>query len=434
MSKRIAVIGSGISGLGAAYALAPHHQVTLFEKNPVPGGHAATVDIDYDGEPVTVDTGFIVYNEPRYPNLVALFGELGVPTEASCMSFAASFSDGSFEWSVQNPRQFLGQGLSLLRPRFLRLMWEVVRFNRLALRELAAAAPFPGSLGAFVETHRFSDGFREAYIYPMAGAIWSMPPAAVVDFPLVPLLRFFDNHRLLQLRQWDWRTVTGGSRVYVERLLAAIRVDLRLATPVLRVRRRPGGAEVIGADGGREVFDEVVIASHSDQALAMLADPDEDERRILGAIGYRENAVYLHRDASHMPRRRELWASWNAVAPDRPESRDEVAVTYWMNRLQNLDPAKPLFITLNPQRPPREEDTFGTYSYAHPQYDAAAIRAQGELDTIQGRRHTWYCGAWCSHGFHEDGLSAGLAVAEALGGRVSWRTPPHLPEPGRRAA
>lgn len=422
---RVAVIGTGISGLGAAYALHGSHELVLYERRARIGGHSATVTVDYDGVEIPVDTGFIVYNEPNYPNLTALFAELGVATEPSDMSFGVSLEDGALEWSGDGLGALFAQRRNLVRPRFWRMLAEIVRFNRLARAALARGEASEESLGAFLERHRFSDALREDYLYPMAGAIWSTPQGRVADFPAASLMRFFDNHRLLHLRQRDWRTVTGGSRRYVEALTRPFRERIRTACPVVSVTRTPaGGVAVRDADGGREVFDRAILACHADQALAILADADERERSILSAIRYLPNAVYLHRDRRLMPRAERVWSAWNALRPAGQPVDRAMVVSYYMNRLQNIDRKTPLFVSLNPPEPPRPELTFGTYAYDHPQYDAAAIAAQRRLGEIQGVRGIHFAGAWCGYGFHEDGLAAGLRAAEALGGGVSWRPAP----------
>ncbi len=431
---RIAIIGTGISGLGAAYALHGSHEIAVYERRERIGGHSATVTVDYDGRTIPVDTGFIVYNEANYPNLTALFDELAVPTEPSDMSLSVCLDDGALEWSGDGLSALFAQKRNLVRPRFWRMLAEIVRFNRLARQALRDGSLGEVTTADFLARHGFSPVLAEDYLYPMAGAIWSTPQGRVGDFPAATLIRFFDNHRLLHLRQRDWRTVSGGSRAYVERLVAPFRARIRTATPVTAVTRRPDGVLVADARGGEEHFDAVVIAAHSDQALAMLADADGDERAILSAIRYLPNDVWLHRDPRLMPRRRRTWASWNAMRPVGAPADGAMVVSYSMNRLQNIDHAMPLFVTLNPAGPPREDLVFGRFTYDHPQYDAAAVAAQARLPEIQGRRRTFFCGAWCGYGFHEDGLAAGLAAAEALGGRVSWRPAPDAPLPFEAAA
>lgn len=419
---RIAVIGSGIAGNSAAWALSERHDVTLYEKRARPGGHSATVDIDYDGTRLAVDTGFIVYNELNYPNLTALFDHLGVASEASDMSFSFSLDGGVREWSGSSLGTIFGQRRNMVSPRFLWMLREILRFNRLCVLDRACGDLVGLSLGDYLQRRKFSPGFASDYLLPMGAAIWSTPPAHMLEFPAENFVAFFENHRLVNHDRPVWRTVTGGSRSYVERLLSPLQGRVRLATPVAEVTRRKGRVHVRDTSGQEDVFDHVVLASHTDQTLAMLADATPEERNILGAIRYRPNQVYLHRDRALMPRRRRVWASWNYIASSDPGApyRD-ASVSYWMNRLQNLPGDKPVFVSLNPLVPPRDDLTFGAFEYDHPQFDAAAIAAQKALGQIQGDRNTWFCGAWCGHGFHEDGLVAGLSVAEAIGCDIPWR-------------
>jgi len=417
-SLDIAVVGSGISGLAAAWLLAQRHRVTLYESDARLGGHSHTVDVGVRGAPVAVDTGFIVYNEPAYPNLTALFAHLGVATQASEMSFAVSLDDGALEYSGSDLRGLFAQRGNLVNLRFWSMLRDLVRFYRNAPRDAARAGLMP--LDDYLDANGYGRAFREDHLYPMAAAIWSTPAAQVGRYPTEAFVRFCENHHLLTLSERPaWRTVTGGSREYVRRLGAALGGRVRTSSAVLSVRRDARGASVASAGGGEERYDDVVIATHADQALRLLADASDDERRLLGAFAYSANRAVLHGDPALMPRRRAVWSSWNYGADRRRP--DALCVTYWMNRLQAIDDGVPLFLTLNPGREPRPELVHRTESYAHPLFDANAIRAQGELWSLQGRRRTWFCGAYFGAGFHEDGLQAGLAVAEALGGvRRPW--------------
>ena len=422
---RIAIIGSGIAGNAVAYALATstRNDVVVYEREPRPGGHSATVDIDYDGTRIAVDTGFIVYNESNYPNLTALFAHLGVATQPSDMSFAVSARGGEFEWSGRTSKVVDGlfaQRRNAVSPAYLRMLLEVVRFNRQAMIDRRDKALEGLSLGAYLERGRYSQKFRTDYLLPMGAAIWSMSPAAMLSFPAESFVAFFENHHLLTWNRPVWRTVTGGSREYVAALVKPFAASLRTGSPVVAVRRTDAGVDITDSGGATDSFDHVVFAAHSDQTLAMLADADADEQSILGGVGYRDNAVYLHRDPSLMPRRKRAWAAWNVMQADDPQA--DLCVTYWMNALQGIDVARPVFVTLNPPRPPDPALTFGRFTYAHPQYDRSALVAQRRLHEIQGRRNAWFCGAWTRHGFHEDGLDSGIAVAEALGARLPWRT------------
>jgi predicted NAD/FAD-binding protein len=435
---RIAVIGSGISGNACAWALAARHDVILYEKDHHSGGHSATVDVDYDGTIIPVDTGFIVYNDLNYPNLVALFRHLEVETIASDMSFAVSVGEGLMEWSGASIASVFAQKRNLFRPRFVGMIRDILRFNRECVVDLDAGRLGALSLGEYIAQKGYGKGFRDDYIVPMGAAIWSTPDADLLDFPAASFVRFFRNHRLVSADRPQWRTVARGSREYVQRLIAPLKAAgrVRLDTKVVAVERSAGHVIVRTADGEAERFDHVVFASHADQSLAMLTDATDDERAILGAVRYLPNRVLLHRDASLMPKRRSVWAAWNYLRRSGYTDRSPVAVTYWMNKLQAIDAAKPLFITLNPAVDPDESLVFGRYEYDHPQFDAAAIEAQRRLPEIQGGNRSWFCGAWTGYGFHEDGLKSGLDVAERLGGHIPWR--PHkdlplAPEPAEAA-
>lgn len=426
---RIAVIGSGVAGLSAAWLMRAVHDVTVFEQDARLGGHANTVAIDYDGVPVSVDTGFIVYNERNYPNLVHLFEHLGVATEASQMTFSVSADDGRLEYEG-SLRGMLAQPGNLMDRRYWRMMADIMRFFSGAARLLKQPGEGP-TLGEWLTRERYGDGFIYDHLLPMGAAIWSCPVQTMLAFPAKSFIRFFDNHQLLNLvDRPQWRTVSGGSRRYVERLASALSGRIRLTAPVCRVTPGPSGVTVETADGSAEVFDQVVFGTHGDQALRLIADLTDGESRILGAFRYQANTAVLHRDPSMMPRRRAAWAAWNYQA-DRSERSDRrVALTYWMNRLQNLDPARPLFVSMNPLREPGPGLVFARFSYEHPVFDAAAVSAQDGLPSIQGRRGLWFCGSYCGWGFHEDGLKAAIAVGRSLGAEPPW--PCGVPSADRR--
>ncbi len=425
---RVAIVGAGIAGNAAARLLSERYDIIVFESESRIGGHSATVDIDYDGTPIAVDTGFIVYNTLNYPNLTAMFDYLGVETQASDMSFSVSIGNGEFEWVGRTHEVLNGlfaQRRNIVNPRYLGMLLEILRFQKSARNDLASGRLAGLSLGDYIARERFSAYFRDRYIVPMGAAIWSTPAERMLDFPAENFVAFFENHKLLHWERPVWRTVTGGSRQYVEKLTAPIRDRYRLSSPVVAIARDAFGVSVTTADGATERFDHVVVAAHSDEALAMLSDPTEDERSILSAVGYRPNAVYLHRDPRLMPKRREAWAAWNFLrASDRSEG--DVCVSYSMQHLQGIDPAKPLFVTLNPPEPPRADLVFGVYNYSHPQYDAAAFAAQKRLKAVNGQNRTWFAGAWTGYGFHEDGLSSGMAAAEGLGATIPWRATDHV--------
>lgn len=411
--RRIAVIGAGISGLGAAYFLAPHHDVTLFEAAPRLGGHARTVTAGRRGDQ-PVDTGFIVFNRATYPRLTALFETLEVPVADSRMSFAASFDGGRVEYALSDLNGLLGRRRNAADPRFWRMMRDILRFNA---RAETLARDETLTIGELMRALGLGRWFRDRYLLPFSGAIWSTPTRDILDFPAAALVRFFRNHALLGVTgQHPWYTVRGGSIEYVRRLEAALLargVTIRTSAPVTAMRRVGGGVDVAAAGGGLEAFDAVVLASHPDQSLAMLADADARERRALGAIRYQPNRAVLHADPSLMPVRRRCWASWNytEAAGPMPEA---ISLTYWMNSLQPIPQDDPLFVTLNPVRPIDPALIHDETSFAHPVYDHAALAAQAEIAGFNGARNTWFCGAWMRNGFHEDGLASAIAVADAL--------------------
>lgn len=412
-SRKIAVIGAGISGMGAAERLAARHHVTLFEAEPRLGGHARTVMAGKRGDQ-PVDTGFIVFNHATYPHLTAMFERIDVPVVPSNMSFGASFRDGAFEYGLQGARSYFAQPARALDPRHWMLLRDIFRFNAGAL----AASEEPGlTIGALIEKMRLGRSFRDYYLTPFSGAIWSTPVEKILDFPAQALVQFFKNHGLLAYdEQHQWFTVEGGSRAYVTRLEAAMRaagVEIRLGVPVAGIRRTGDGVELRARGSDWERFDELVLATHSDDSLALLSDADEVERADLGAIAYQPNDITLHADARLMPRRRAVWSSWNYTEA-RARRAGQIDLTYWMNSLQPIPESDPHFVTLNTTRPIREELIYDQVTLRHPVYDLAAMAAQGRVRAGNGRRHTWFCGAWLRHGFHEDGLWSGLEVAEAI--------------------
>lgn len=440
---RVAVVGTGIAGNAAAFALSQKHQVTVYERELRPGGHSHTVEVDYDGRRIAVDTGFIVYNELNYPQLTALFEHLGVATRPTRMSFSVSANGGALEWMGGGQR--LGETLdgvfaqrsNLLSIPFLRMLRDVVRFNRFCLEDRAAGRLAGLSLGDYLTARGFSERLTRDYLVPMGAAIWSTPADRMLEFPAENFVAFFDNHRLLHDERPVWRTVEGGSRCYVEKLTAPFRDRIRYGAAVIAIERSRTGVTVTDSLGHRDVYDQVVIAAHCDQAVAMLKDASADERQVLGAIRYRSNAVYLHRDPRLMPKRRRAWAAWNFLRDNgRGEAGGDVAITYWMNALQGIDLACPLFVSLNPPFEPQQHLTFARFTCEHPQFDRAAFDAQARLDDIQGVNRAWFCGAWTGYGFHEDGLRSGLAIADRLGAEILWRrTPvPFAPSPYAEAA
>ncbi|NSZ65948.1 NAD(P)/FAD-dependent oxidoreductase [Agrobacterium tumefaciens] len=412
--RNIAVIGTGISGLSAAWLLSKRHDVTVFEAADRVGGHSNTVTFKTEQGAVSVDTGFIVYNEVTYPNLTALFKTLGVTTAASDMSFAVSLDDGGFEYSGGSGFGLLAQKRNAFRPRFWAMLADLLRFYRNAPRDLPMMGDM--SLDEYLSQNNYGDAFRNDHLYPMAAAIWSTPAMEVGRYPAAHFVKFCSNHGLLLLRNRPvWRTVVGGSREYVKRLTAPFVDRIRLSTPVARIHRLADGVEIANTNGEFERFDDVVIATHADQALEMLTDATQAERRILGAFGYTKNRAVLHTDSSFMPRRRAAWSSWNYVADTRIET-GQPSITYWMNKLQPLGEIPDTFVTLNPTREPEKGKIITEETYHHPVFDAGTEQMRQELWALQGLRNTWFCGAYFGSGFHEDGIQAGLAVAEDLGG------------------
>lgn len=423
---KIAIVGTGIAGHGAALSLsqtAHGHEIVLYEKDVRPGGHSATVDIDYVGRAISVDTGFIVYNELNYPNLKAMFQYLDVPTQASDMSFSVSADKGRFEWCGRDGAGVIGglfaQKSNAFSPSFLMMLLEIRRFQNKAIADSRNGTVGPGSLKDYLSRNGYSARLRDDYLVPMGAAIWSTSPRKMLEFPATSFIDFFDNHCLLQWDRPQWRTVTGGSRTYVQKLAARFGARLRTGTGAVAITRDADGVNILDSTGKTERFDHVVMAAHAPDSLAALADATVDERAILSACSYSPNDVWLHRDTSLMPVRKAAWASWNFLREGNDGDR-RVAVSYWMNKLQAIDDACPLFITLNPPHDPDPALTFGRFSYDHPQFDAPALAARLKLDSIQGMRRTWFCGAWTRHGFHEDGLTSGLDIARRLGSPAPW--------------
>jgi predicted NAD/FAD-binding protein len=415
--KRIAVVGAGISGMAAAYRLAQDHEVTLYESEGRIGGHARTRQAGPRGDQ-TVDTGFIVFNYATYPHLTALFAELDVPVTKSNMSWGASFRGGALEYGLADLDTIFAQRSNAVSPRFLRMIRDILRFNA---RAMEASSDPDLTIGGLIDRLGLSDGFRDLYLLPFSGAIWSTPTEKILDFPAAAMVRFFRNHGLLHhTGQHQWWTVQGGSIAYVSRLEQAMRragVTIRLNAPIAGVRRTPRGVELraFGAEWDRH--DEVVFATHSDDTLAMLADATPDEQRLLGAIAYQPNRITLHSDPSIMPRRRKVWSSWT-YTEGLQKSTDCIDLSYWMNSLQPWLTDGDIFITLNATRPIRADVTWDEVTMRHPVFDRAALAAQEELTLINGDNRTWFCGAWMRNGFHEDGIASAMNVVDAIRARV----------------
>ena len=413
--RRIAIVGGGISGLLAAAELRrAGHEITLFEAADYAGGHTNTIDVETESGTIGVDTGFIVLNDRNYPNFERVLSELGVRTQPASMSFGVSDSHGDFEWAARGPRGIFARPAHLADPKFIRMLADLVRFNREA-RELLDDDGSGPSLREFLTNGGYSEYFIERLIVPQAAAVWSADPQQMWSFPASFLARFFDNHGVLQLRNRPrWRTIRGGSKRYVEALTAPFADRIRLSSPVRRIEREPGGV-LIALDGSEERFDEVVVATHSDQALTMLAEPTDLERRLLGAFPYARNEAVLHTDTSIMPRRRAAWASWNYHLVDQPSGSS--TLTYDMNRLQSLETDEQYLVTLNRTDAIDPGKIIKVIDYAHPVYTTEGLAAQARWSEISGIDRVHYCGAYWRWGFHEDGAWSALRVSEMLGGR-----------------
>ncbi|TZG28836.1 NAD(P)/FAD-dependent oxidoreductase [Sphingomonas montanisoli] len=420
--QRIAVVGSGIAGLSAAWLLARTNDVVLYEAEGRPGGHSRTIDVDMGGgRTLPVDTGFIVYNDRTYPNLIAMLRHLGVEARVTDMSFAVSLDDGKLEYAAGDRIwQLFAQPSNLFSARFWSMLRNLVRFYREAAAGIGGFGDM--TLGQMLEQGRYGDAFRDDHLLPMAAAIWSAPAQLLLDYPAEAFVRFCDNHGLLNLgARPKWRTVVGGSRAYVERMLSDFAGEFRVGTPVAQVERKGGQVTIVDTAGHRDTFDEVVIASHGNQALAMLADPSPQERAILGAFRYSTNLTVLHDDPALMPKRRSLWGAWNYFGRRHAnDATGDLCVSYWMNRLQGFETKRPLIVTLNPNRAIGAGHEINRTTFEHPIFDHAALEAQREIWGIQGTRNTFFCGAHLGAGFHEDGLQSGLAVAEMLGAKRPW--------------
>lgn len=425
-TSRIAVVGSGIAGLGAAWLLRQRHQVTLFEQNDYVGGHTNTRLVREDGRELAVDTGFIVYNEPNYPQLTALFRQLGIASRATDMTFAVSVNHGELEYAGSGLGTLYAQRRNLVSASHQRMVWDILRFNRACKRDLARDGFGRQTVDQYLSAQGLGMAFRDRYLLPMAAAIWSCPTATMGGFPAASLARFFANHGLINLfDRPQWRTLIDGSHSYVKRLVADLGPAVQTGARVTRVARSARGVELTLQDGRHQGFDQVVLACHADQALALLADASAPEQSVLGRFPYQENRALLHTDARLMPRDRRVWSSWNYLADDRDTgpAAAQVSVTYWMNRLQGLDARRDYFVSLNPLLAPHPDRVLAQINYEHPVFDQAAIDAQACLGELQGARQTWFCGSYFGYGFHEDAFASAVAVARGLGVVPQWLAP-----------
>ena len=413
--RRVAVVGGGVAGLGAAWALRENADVVVYDKAPRFGGHAWTVDIDHTGQKMPVDIGFICFNRPNYPNFTNLLQHLDVKTVWTDMSFAVSDPKG-YEWS-SDPWGLFAWKRNALDANFRGLLSEIVDFNNVARAELASGKATDASLGDWLDGHGYSELFRTAYLLPMSAAIWSTPEKMMLDYPVHSFLQFFENHRLMHLVRPIWRTVAGGSRSYVDKLLADLGPRLHARAQIETIRPAGHGKiQIVERNQPPQTFDAVILSCHADESRRMLDSSYDEQRLALGSVRFSQNTAYLHHDPTLMPKRRMAWGSWNVLkGPD-----DTVCVSYWMNRLQKLPKSRPVFVTLNPVHEPAQDKTFGVYQFDHPMYDGPSAAARRSVQRIQGRDGLFFAGSWLGDGFHEAGLRTGLEAAFALGGQVPW--------------
>lgn len=413
---KIAIIGAGISGLGAAWLLHPHHDITVFEKNDYIGGHSRTIDVDMSGRRVPVDTGFIVFNDWNYPNLLSLFDHLDVPYEKSDMSFGVSIANGFLEYSSNG---LFAQKRNILRPAYWRMIADIIRFNKQAERYLDCAPSI--TLGQCLDELKMGEWFRHYYLLAMGAAIWSCPVSAILDFPAATYIRFFKNHGLLNItHRPQWYTVNGGSRSYVSRLTAGFQSKILTRCAIESVSRKDNQIILRDQKGDQHIFDQVIFACHPDEAMAMIDTPSDKIRNVIGKFRYQANTVITHSDLSFMPARRACWASWIYLSDTQKDDKPSVSLSYWMNNLQPLGTDDPVIVTLNPGRRPDPSLIHDEHVFHHPVFDEDAITAQRQLDTVQGEDGLWFCGAYQRYGFHEDGLLSAVNVVRKMGVSVPW--------------
>jgi predicted NAD/FAD-binding protein len=420
LPKKIAVIGSGISGLTCAYFLSDHYDIKLYEKNDYLGGHSNTAKINYNGRDISVDTGFIVFNFATYPNLVKFFELLQVDIKKSNMSFAAKIDDSKLEYAGTSLASLFAQKKNLFNPCFWQMIFDILRFNKKALELLKKDCLPNYTLKNFLEDLRVKKYFQQYYLLPMASAIWSSPLDKIIDYPAQSFVNFFKNHGLLSVtNQPQWYTVEGGSCKYVEKISKKISKHYSLNDQVKKIYKNEQGKLVVVSEKSQEEFDKIVIATHSDQALKMLTNPTEIQQKILKNIKYQKNLAILHKDQSVMPKAKKAWASW--VYSCKNNQSDQLAVSYWMNNLQGIDEQYPLFVTLNPNQEISKDDIFASYEYEHPIFDSEAILAQNKISQMQGQDQIYFCGAYQAFGFHEDGINSALKVLNQLQIKAPWQ-------------
>ncbi len=414
---KIAVIGAGISGMGAAYLLAPHHDVTLFEKNNYIGGHSRTIDVQDQSKPISVDTGFIVFNDWNYPNLFGLFRALNVPYEKSDMSFGASIDNGWLEYASGG---LFAQKSNLIRPAFWGMLYDIIRFNKQARSYTKRDDDI--TLGECLDEMDMGKWFRNYYLLAMGAAIWSCPIDTIMQFPAKTFLKFFDNHGLLNLvNRPQWYTVSGGSREYVSRLINALDGKVHKNNGATKVIPQKDGRALIQTQDDKEyMFDQVILACHADEALSLIDKPSNAEKDILGSFRYQDNRIVTHTDESFMPQNKKCWASWVYLSEGKKDTKPHVSLSYWMNNLQNFETENPVLVTLNPGREPDQDKIIDEHVFTHPIFDRSAINAQPRMRQIQGKRGLWFCGAYQRYGFHEDGLLSAVNVAKAIGVSIPW--------------
>jgi len=413
---KIAIIGSGISGLGAAYLLHPYHDITVYEKNAYIGGHTRTIEVPTGDQKTPVDTGFIVFNNWNYPNLMGLFHELDVPYQKSDMSFGVSIDNG---WLEYGSGGMFAQKKNWVRPKFYGMLADILRFNKRAIAYIEKNADI--TLQECLDQLKMGEWFRRYYLLAMGAAIWSCPIDTIMKFPARTFLQFFKNHGLLSVNNRpQWYTVTGGSREYVVRLADSFKDKIKLNCGVRKVTPRDDKFAILDANGHTEIFDQVIFACHADEALSMIDDPTNHELSVLGAFDYQENQIIVHSDTSFMPNEKKCWASWVYLSEAREDKKPVVSLSYWMNNLQDLDPNYPIIVTLNPGRRPAENLILDEHTFSHPIFDLKAIKAQEKIQSIQGKNGLWFCGAYQRYGFHEDGLLSAVNIAKTMGANIPW--------------